>query len=214
MTGKLLDEIGFDSEAELRDAIRANIRRQFEYRQRKWAREQIARALTASAQLELPPDLLRRQAQRELDRAVLELQRSGFSAAEIQAQANELRQNSLAVTAMALKEHFIFERIAEEEGIEVTEEDYVHEINLIAEQIGDSPRRIRARLEKNDRMDVLRNQIIERKVVDLILAHAQFRDVPWEPSSPEAEAIDRAVGGDLEEELAEANPEAQTDQQS
>ena len=34
---------------------------------------------------------------------------------------------------------------------------------------------MRARLEKGGAMDVLRNQIIERKVIDLILEHAQFQ---------------------------------------
>ena len=29
-------------------------------------------------------------------------------------------------------------------------------------------------------MDVLRNQIIERKVIELILAHAKFKEVPYE----------------------------------
>lgn len=216
MTRELLEEIGgFESEAELRDAVRDNLQRQLEYHQRQRAREQIAAALTASADWELPPDLLRRQAQRELERAVMELRRSGFSDAQIRAYENELRQNSLAVTAKALKEHFIFERIAEEEGIEETEQDYDEEIALIAEQSGETPRRIRARLEKAGRMDILRNQIIERKVIDRILEHARFRDVPWEPQGLEAEAVEWAAGGgDKGEELPEAKPEAHTEHQS
>ncbi len=214
LTRDLLDTIGgFESEAELRDAVRDNLKRQLEYHQRQRAREQIADVLTASADWELPPDLLRRQAQRELDRAVMELRRSGFSEAHIRAYENELRQNSLAVTAKALKQHFILERIAEDEGIEETEQDYDEEIQLIAEQSGESPRRIRARLEKAGLMDVLRNQIIERKVIDRILAHAKFRDIPWEPESLEAEAVEWAAGGgDKGSELPEAKPEAQTDQ--
>ena len=30
-------------------------------------------------------------------------------------------------------------------------------------------------------MDVLRNQVIERKVIDLILEHAEFEEVPYQP---------------------------------
>ena len=165
------------------------------YHQRQRAREQIASALTVSATWELPPDLLKRQSERELSRAVLELQRSGFSDAQIRAYENDLRQNSLRVTAKALKEHFILERIAEEENIEEVPEDYDHEIELLAEQSGETPRRVRARLEKAGRMDVLRNQIIERKVIDRILEFAKFRDVPWQPEGAEVEAVDRAAGG-------------------
>jgi trigger factor len=175
--------------------VRDNLQRQLEYHQRRQAREQITSALTVSANWELPPDLLKRQAEREMSRAVMELQRSGFGEAEIRAYENELRQNSLRSTAKALKEHFILERIAEEEKIEEVPEDYDEEIQLLADQSGETPRRVRARLEKMGRMDVLRNQIIERKVIDLILSHATFRDVPWQPEALEAEAIDRSAGG-------------------
>ena len=151
-----------------------------EYEQHRRAREQITAALTVAANWELPPELLQRQSRRELQRAVMELQRSGFSDEEIQAHENALRQNSMASTARALKEHFILERIAEDEEIDADEQDYEAEIALIAAQSDESPRRVRARLEKAGSMDVLRNQIIERKVIELILAHATFKEVPYE----------------------------------
>ena len=91
-----------------------------------------------------------------------------------------LRQNSRISTARALKEHFILERIAEEQEIDADEADYDAEIGVIARQTNDTPRRVRARLEKRGSMDVLRNQIIERKVVDLILASAVFKEVPYQ----------------------------------
>ncbi len=51
---------------------------------------------------------------------------------------------------------------------------------MIAEQSGDSVRRVRARLEKRGQMDALRNQIVERKVVELICSQADFTDTPLE----------------------------------
>ena len=76
----------------------------------------------------MPPGLLQRQSQRELQRAAMELQRSGFSEDEIRAHENVLRQNSRAATAHALKEHFILERIAEDQEIDADEDDYEAEI--------------------------------------------------------------------------------------
>jgi trigger factor len=196
LTEEFLQEIGdFQSEEKLRDAIRMNLQRQLEYQQQRNARAQIAALLTKSADWELPPGLLQRQSARELERAVMELRRSGFSEAEIRARENQLRQNSAAATATALKEHFILERIAEEEKIDVDEGDYEKEIFLIAAQSGESPRRVRAQLEKRGLMDVLRNQIIERKVLELVQAEAKFKDEPYEPPKVEVEAIAVAAGG-------------------
>ena len=125
----------------------------------------------------------------------MELQRSGFSEAEIRARENQLKQNSTASTATALKEHFILEKIAEEEKIDVEQGDYEKEVGLIALQSGESPRRVRAQLEKRGMMDVLRNQIIERKVLELVQAAAKFKDEDYVPAKATDEAIQMAAGG-------------------
>ncbi|MHB1033063.1 MAG: trigger factor [Pirellulales bacterium] len=205
LTPEFLDELGgFETEGDLRDAIQDNLRRRLAYQQQQRAREQVTAALTVAADWELPPEMLRRQSRRELERSVLELRRSGFGEEEIRAHENELRQHSQTSTARALKEHFILERIAEEEKITDAPEDYDLEVELIARQSGESSRRVRARLEKQGLMDTLRNQIIERKVVDLILSHATFKDVPYRPEGADAEAVDQAAGGGETSEIPEA----------
>jgi trigger factor len=208
LTPELLQELGnFNSEGDFRDALRDELERQLKYHQEQQARKQVTALLTAAATWELPPELLRRQSRREMERAKLELRRSGFSDEQIQEKENEIRQNVLASTARLLKEHFILERIAEEEKIADDPADYDREIGLIANQSGESVRRVRAHLEQRDLMDVLRNQIIERKVIELVLSHATFQDVPFEPEGADVEALDWSAGGqldDAEEEIPEA----------
>jgi trigger factor len=205
LTRELLDELGgFADEAELRDAVRDQLARQLDYEQHRRAREQITAALTEAANWELPPALLQRQSHRELQRAVMELQRSGFSDEEIHAHENMLRQNSSVGTARALKEHFILERIAEEEEIDAAEDDYDAEIRLIAAQSNESARRVRARLEKSGSMDVLRNQIVERKVIERILEHAKFKEAPYELRHTDEEAIDQSAGGGEQADIPSA----------
>ena len=205
LTSELLEELGgFQDAAELRDAIRDQLARQLDYEQHQRAREQITKALTVAANWELPPAMLQRQSRRELQRAVMELQRSGFSEEEIRAHENALRQNSMASTAAALKEHFILERIAEEEDIDAVEADYDDEIRLIAAQSNESARRVRARLDKSGSMDVLRNQIVERKVIERILESAVFKESPYDFRRTDEEAIDHAAGGGEQSEIPEA----------
>lgn len=191
-----LKELGdFETEGDFRDAVQKNLERQLEYSQQQKARQQISGLLTEAADWELPPGLLKRQSGRELERAIMELRRSGFSETEIRARENELRQNSTARTSESLKEHFILERIAESEDIEAEEGDYDREVFLMSMQSGESPRRVRAQLEKRGLMDVLRNQIIERKVMELVQAEAKFEDEPFDPPKQNVEAIPFAAGG-------------------
>lgn len=202
---KFLNRIGgFDSEGDLRDAIKHDLQRQLTYHQQQSVRRQITSLLTESADWELPPELLKRQSQRELDRAIMELRSAGFTDQEIRAQSNILRQNNQASTATALKEHFILERIAEDQELDSEPEDFDREIALIAAQSDESPRSVRARYEKRGLMDALRNQIIERKAVELITGQATFKEVEHIPPRTDSFAVDHALGGEGEPEIPDA----------
>jgi trigger factor len=184
----------FNNVGELRDAVRRELGRQLRYHQDRQVRRQITDLLTESASWELPPALLERQAHRELERSVLELRSSGFGNDEINRHLSAIGRDSNAATARALKEHFILERIAEEQEFEASEEDYEGEIALIAAQSRESERTIRTRLEKRNSMDVLRNQIIERKVLDLILSEAKIVNTPYDFKDPQITSLPFPAG--------------------
>lgn len=205
LTPAFLEKIGgFADEGELKAEVRKELERQLKYQQQRRVRQQITGQLTITATWDLPQELLKRQARRELDRAVLELQSSGFNQDQIRAYSNDLRQNAMASTSRALKEHFILERIAEEHKIEAAPEDFDKEIELLAEQSDESPRRVRARLEKKGLMDSLRNQIVERKVIELIESEATFREIPLLPQAEEVVAVNYHVAGSSSEAIPTA----------
>ena len=196
LNSNFLDRIGgFTSEEDLRETVREELERRISYHQSQQIRKQITAQLTAGADWDLPPDMLRRQARRELERAMLELRSSGFSDADIRAHTNQLRQTSVASTERALKEHFIFERLAEDHEIDAEQHEFDAEIRSIAKQSQESSRRVRARLEKRGQMDALRNQIIERKVVEVIMEEADITDTELEQSPDDTAAIEHAIGG-------------------
>ena len=193
----LAEKTGMDME-ELRKRIKEGLESRLEYRQREVVREQISKTLTESASWELPQDLLRRQSHRELERASIEMRRSGFSDQEIRERENRIRSNILERTETMLREHFILERIAEEENVEETEADYTMEIARIAAQQNDSPRRVRARLERSGQMDSLRNMIIEGKVIDMITEAATFKASEYDQEKQSTvEAIDFFAAGKM-----------------
>lgn len=194
-----LDQLGFDDTDELRAFVRAELERQFEYHQQQALRKQIVDQLTKDANWELPESLVRRQTNRELQRMVLELQRSGFNQQQINSYLNAARLNARESTIHALREHFVLEKIAEDLKVEPSAEDYDKEIQLIAEQNDTSPRRIRARLEKSGQMDAIRNQIIERQVIERIVEAGNVKDqedMSFLKSDPESSDINFSIAGD------------------
>ena len=132
---EVAESLGIESVEELRNLIRQSMEERLKYSQRETVRDQISNSLTESANWELPPDLLKRQSRRELDRNVMELRSSGFSDQEIRARENSLRQNIMEKTERLLKEHFILEKIAEVEEVEDSPADYDLEIAKVAVQM-------------------------------------------------------------------------------
>lgn len=198
---EFFERYGVEDEEELKQRIREMLERQREYQQRQEARAQVLAQITEAADWDLPEGVVRRQVENALRREILEMQEAGFTPREIQARENELRQRSVSMTRQALKEHFVLDRIATEAGIEVTPADIETQILLIAGQRGESPRRVRARLEKSGMIENLEAQIREQKTIGMILEHAEYEDIPVEEpeavASEQVEALPLSVCGNI-----------------
>lgn len=197
MDKALFDRIGIESEQELRDNIRQTLERQAVYRERQNARSQVLSKITESANWDLPEKLVTRQVENALRREILEMQQAGFTAADIRARENQLRQNAITSTRQALKEHFVLDKVATQENIEVSRQDVEQEILLMAVQQGESPRRLRSKLQKTGLIENLEAQLRERKAIDFILSKADYVDAPAkkEESPDRVEAVPQSVCG-------------------
>ena len=205
---EFFERVNTSDEAEFRTRVREMLERQVTYQQRQATRQQVLERITESADWELPEDLVSKQVENALRREILEMRQAGFAPREIRARENQLRQNAISMTRKNLKEHFVLDRIAEEEKIEVNSDDLDYEINMMAIQAGENPRRARARLQKSGVIENLEAQIRERKAVDGILEHATFTDKPlpltWQT---EVEAVDRSICNPISDTTVEESEE-------
>src|SRR5205085_2435502 len=157
--------------------------------------------------------LLIRQARRALQRKAMEMQSAGMSEEEVNGKLRLMQQDVVASTSAALKEHFVLQRIAEVEKLEVSDDDIDAEIERIADRTDESPRKVRARLEREDMVEALAAELLESKALDLVLENAQYEDVPLtkaEEEAPVGTVEAQAVPGEMQELSAEAgapNPE-------
>jgi trigger factor len=204
LTEEFLRNFGARSEEQLDELLHVLLRRRLEYLQRQSARQQVAAQIAATQQWQLPEELLIRQARKALGRRIMEMQSEGISEEEIRSRQRMLEQDILQTTALSLKEHFVLQKIAETEKIDVDEPDIDDEIERMAEQSDESPRRVRARLEKEDLLEALAAEIIERKALDLILDSAEYEDVPLdqEAGTPAATVEVQTVPGEMKDMTA------------
>jgi trigger factor len=216
LTHEFLHNFGVHSPEQLRELLHVVLQRRLEYQQRQSARQQVMEHISAASNWELPPDLLRRQAHKAMARKIMEMKSDGISDEEIKGRRRLLEQDILQSTALALKEHFVLQKIAEVEKIDVNDDDMNEEIERMAEQDGESPRRVRARLEREELLDALAAEMIERKALDLILDSAEYEDVViGQEDQPAVSTVEaQAVPGEIHDPTAEppaaeeSNPES------
>jgi len=206
LTEEFLENFGVKTEEQLRERIRTMLERRLEYRQRQSAREQVLEQIAASANWELPNDLLVRQARKTMARRVMEMREAGMAEEEIRGRTRLLERDILNSTALALKEHFVLQKLAEIEKIEVQDEEIDAEIEAIADQTGESARKVRAQFEREDLIETLAAQLIERKALDLILQSAEYEDVTPEQEKGLSSVEHQTVEGEIKDATA-APPE-------
>ena len=204
LSREFLEKLGYDSEEQLRDALHSVLRRRLEYEQRRVARQQLLAQLTRAVRIDLPPDLVKRQVQSTLRRHVAELREAGFTDQEIRQRLVELQQRSTSVTEQSLREHFLLAKIADAEELVVKPEDIENQIELIAMQNDENPRRVRARLDKEGQLGMLEIQILEQLAADRALEYSVYEDVPLVEQEEAAEAVDTAAVSREQEAEAEA----------
>ena len=204
LNNEFLELFGYESQTEMRAGIVEAVSRQLTFAQRQSTRQQLLEKMTASASWDLPESLVRQQTDNASRREVLEMSQAGFTRDQILARQAQIQQNSLENTRAALKQHFILDRIATDNGLAASREEIDSELQLMARQQGEPVRRVRARLAKSGMIENLEAQLRERKAIDFLLSKVQFTDVPHEPIRREDQSSVRfSICGNMKSSLVD-----------
>ena len=165
---------GFESEKELRDDFRSQIEAERDQLIERAKKAQVEQYLLEKTPLELPQDFSARQTERAVTRRVVELQQRGVPMSDIEAGIDELRTSAKEEVGNELKLGFILEKVAEDKGIDVTDEEVNTEIARIAQLYGRRFDRVRDDLQGRGLLSQLVEQIRHTKCVTLLLEDAEF----------------------------------------
>lgn len=165
---------GFDSEKDLRDDIRARLEGERDEMIARAKKAQIEEYLLKHTELELPQEFSARQTARAVMRHVIDMQQRGVPAADIEAQIDALRTSAKEQVASDLKLGFILEKVADELGITVVDEEVNSQIARIAQVYRRRFDRVRDELQQGGLLNQLVEQIRQDKCVERLLEDAKF----------------------------------------
>ena len=142
----LVEQFGAGDENELRKFINDDMEAERDRLVAQAKKEQVLDYLLENVKLDLPEKLSGRQADRAVLRKIIDLQQHGVPESDISAHIDELRTSAKDEVARNLKLEFIMEKVAEQLGVQVTDEEVNTEIARIARMYNQRFDRVRDNL--------------------------------------------------------------------
>jgi trigger factor len=163
----------FDTLAQLKEKIEQDLKIRKEAEQTEKMEEQIIDQLIQSTPMELPASMVDRYSQYLLTRQTLRLRQHGLSYEAIGTTAEKAKEDSVEVAKKQVKTAFILETIADTENITVTDEELEEEVKHLASHNQIDPAKYKEYLVNEKKLDGIRDQLRETKVLKLLLDQAQ-----------------------------------------
>jgi trigger factor len=189
------DAAGFDTLDELREDIASKLREADEQRAEADFREAVLDAVVENATIDVPEALIDARARELWDRMLHSLSHQGITR-EVYLQISgksedEILEEAKPDAEKALRREAVIAAVIAAEDIEPSEGDVLDALQATALQQRTTPEKLRRQLEKAGRLEELRDDIAQRRAVDLLAesaspittGQAEARSKLWTPGS-------------------------------
>ena len=179
------DEV--ESVADLRVKIRSDLEAQTKNEAEGKMRADLVRKLVEAHQFELPERLIEHQTEHRLESVVRDMVGQGIDPRNPNLDWDKARDSLKDQAGYDLRGSLLLERIADEEKIEVTQQEIEDEINAIADASKQSPDQVKAVLTKQGGERSIAGRLLNRKALDFLVANANVTDEEWKEEKQESE---------------------------
>ena len=177
------DEV--ESLADLRAKIRSDLQAQTKDEAEGRMRSDLVRQIVEAHQFELPERLVEHQTEHRLESVVRDMIGQGIDPRNPNLDWDKARDSLKDQAGYDLRGSLLLERIADEEKIEVTQQEIEDEINAIADGSKQTPEQVKAVLTKQGGERSIAGRLRNRKALDFLVANANVTDEEWKEEKEE-----------------------------
>ena len=133
------------------------------------AKEKLVGELIQRNDFEVPDSLIEQQIDIRLERGLRALAAQGLTAEQMKKMdLNRLRAGQREQAIHDVKAALLLERVAEEENVQVSDEELNHELESLARQSKQTSEAVRARLTRDGGLDRIRTRIRNEKTLEFL----------------------------------------------
>jgi trigger factor len=155
------------------DEVKKRIREQIEFERthqaEREAKDKLVAELVRRNEFEVPESLIEHQIDIRLERGLRALAAQGLTAEQMKKMdLQRLRVGQREQAIQDLKASLLLEKVADEENVQVSDEEVDQEVESLAKQAKQTAEAVRARLTRDGGLDRIRTRIRNEKTIDLL----------------------------------------------
>ncbi len=172
----------FGTMAELREDFKNRLVKTEENRARTELEEKVVEAVVAGSEVYIPEPMV----EREIDRMMVDMEQylriQGMSMERFLEftgrKIADLRAEKREEAARRVKANLVLDAIIQKEGIMALDAEVDEQVTRFAEGYKQDPEKVREHFDKQGQLNVIREEIKMRKVIDFLVSEAKITKVP------------------------------------
>ena len=179
---KFAKGFGAESMDKLREGVENDLKNELEYSNKKSIRNQCVDKLLGAVNCDLPETIVNEATRAAVHNIVQQNHQRGVGKEIIEENKDKIYANAKTDAVVRVKANYILSKIAEKEGIKVTDKELSRQVAAMAAQQKIKPQKLAQQLKDNGTLYQVQEEIMNAKVIDLLEEKAKVTEIDPKPA--------------------------------
>jgi len=180
---KFAKGFGAESMDKLREGVESDLKNELEYSKKKSIRNQCVDKLLGAVNCDLPETIVNEATRAAVHNIVQQNHQRGVGKEIIEENKDKIYANAKTDAEVRVKANYILSKIAEKEGIKVTDQELSRQVAAMAAQQKVKPQKLAQQLKDNGTIYQVQEEIMNAKVIDLLEEKAKVTEIDPKPEA-------------------------------
>ena len=193
---KFAKGFGAESMDKLREGVENDLKNELEYSKKKSIRNQCVDKLLGAVNCDLPETIVNEATRAAVHNIVQQNHQRGVGKEIIEENKDKIYANAKTDAEVRVKANYILSKIAEKEGIKVTDQELSRQVAAMATQQKVKPQKLAQQLKDNGTIYQVQEEIMNAKVIDLLEEKAKVTEIDPKPEAEHTHSHEHGEGHD------------------
>ena len=193
---KFAKGFGAESMDKLREGVESDLKNELEYSKKKSIRNQCVDKLLGAVNCDLPETIVNEATRAAVHNIVQQNHQRGVGKEIIEENKDKIYANAKTDAEVRVKANYILSKIAEKEGIKVTDQELSRQVAAMAAQQKIKPQKLAQQLKDNGTIYQVQEEIMNAKVIDLLEEKAKVTEIDPKPEAEHTHSHEHGEGHD------------------